>query len=184
MADALRILIGCVEKPCPRGSIGQRGPNGRCKCDGCLAARKTYKDAWAAQNRDRTNSYSRKWATQNPEKRREVEAAWKAKNPDKVKAKDARAGSTWAKKRSDKRAAIRAKARAKEKAGVAAWADLRAIEAFYTEAARLTRETGIPHEVDHIIPLSGEVISGLHVETNLQIVPRSVNRRKGQRYEG
>jgi 5-methylcytosine-specific restriction endonuclease McrA len=34
---------------------------------------------------------------------------------------------------------------------------------------------GIPHEVDHIIPLAK---GGLHHPSNLQVIPASVNRRK------
>lgn len=180
----MRVLIGCDDRPCPRGSIGQRGKDGRCKCAACSTAKKAYRAAWVARNRERANGYSRKWAAENPEKKRQAEAAWKSKNPEKVKEKDARAGAKWAKKRADKKAAARAKARAKLRASVPAWADLRAIESFYTEAARISRETGIPHEVDHIVPLAGEAVCGLHVETNLQIVPRTLNRQKGQRYEG
>lgn len=52
------------------------------------------------------------------------------------------------------------------------------IENFYIEAARLTKETGIPHEVDHIIPLRGEQVRGLHVPWNLRVIPRSENRKK------
>lgn len=59
-----------------------------------------------------------------------------------------------------------------------AWADLKKIQAIYAEAARLTRETGIPHEVDHYYPLRSKVMCGLHVETNLQILKAEKNRKK------
>jgi hypothetical protein len=37
-------------------------------------------------------------------------------------------------------------------------------------------------EVDHIIPLNGEIVSGLHVLSNLQVLPISVNRSKGNKF--
>lgn len=45
-------------------------------------------------------------------------------------------------------------------------------------AKRLSRETGIPHHVDHIVPLQGDHVSGLHVESNLQVIPATDNIRK------
>ena len=53
--------------------------------------------------------------------------------------------------------------------------------AFYEEARRLTEETGIVHHVDHIIPINHPLICGLHVETNLQVLPAAENSRKGNR---
>ena len=58
------------------------------------------------------------------------------------------------------------------------WANIEKINILYDEAVRLTKETGVPHEVDHIYPLQSKVMCGLHVETNLQVVPTTVNRRK------
>ena len=55
------------------------------------------------------------------------------------------------------------------------------IKTFYIEAARLTKETGIRYDVDHILPINGKTISGLHVHWNLQILPRNLNVRKGNR---
>jgi hypothetical protein len=63
------------------------------------------------------------------------------------------------------------------------WADMGAIHQVYVEARRLTLETGIPHHVDHEIPLQGELVSGLHVHTNLQIITGSENSRKKNRFE-
>ena len=59
------------------------------------------------------------------------------------------------------------------------WADTRLIAAIYAEAKRLSDETGVPHEVDHIIPLQSRYVCGLHIPCNLQVVPRDLNRRKG-----
>lgn len=61
------------------------------------------------------------------------------------------------------------------------WADFDAIEKIYAEARRLSDETGVPHEVDHIYPLRGKNVCGLHVHTNLRIVTRRINRSKGNK---
>lgn len=61
---------------------------------------------------------------------------------------------------------------------LAPWADGKAIRMLYAEAKRLSKETGIKHEVDHIIPLMGEYVSGLHVETNLRIITKAQNMAK------
>ena len=67
---------------------------------------------------------------------------------------------------------------AKKRAHMPAWANKKAIRAVYLKCQRLTKETGIPHHVDHIIPLNGKNVSGLHIETNLQIITAAANLRK------
>jgi hypothetical protein len=61
------------------------------------------------------------------------------------------------------------------------WSDRAACKIFYVIAVRVSQCTGIPFEVDHEIPLMGKHVSGLHVPTNLRVIPAAANWRKGNR---
>lgn len=58
------------------------------------------------------------------------------------------------------------------------WADREAIKAIYVEAARMTLKTGVPHQVDHIVPIAGRNVCGLHVPANLRVITADANRLK------
>jgi len=77
-----------------------------------------------------------------------------------------------------------AKRRAAEKQAMPSWADKKAIRAVYAEAERLTRETGIPHHVDHCVPLNSPLVSGLHVAANLQVLTAEQNIKKSNKLDG
>ena len=70
---------------------------------------------------------------------------------------------------------------ARKKQATPPWVDLSAIEAIYVECERIGRATGVAHEVDHIWPLAGKTACGLHVPWNLQIIPATENRLKGNK---
>ena len=104
----------------------------------------------------------------------------RAKHPEKYKAKyekykDLEAlrvrGKKWREENPGKNAAKQAAYRAAKLQRTPPWADLEAIAFFYECCP-----AGC--EVDHIVPLQGEIISGLHIAENLQWLPKSLNRSK------
>jgi hypothetical protein len=52
---------------------------------------------------------------------------------------------------------------------------------FYNYASRISECIGIKHHVDHVLPLVGDGFTGLHVPWNLQVIPATINLRKGNR---
>lgn len=65
-----------------------------------------------------------------------------------------------------------ARRRARKLQAIPKWADLEKIKEIYNNCPE-------GQEVDHYYPLLGELVCGLHVETNLQYLTSSENRRKG-----
>lgn len=61
--------------------------------------------------------------------------------------------------------------------------DLWLIAEAYDLAALRTQALGIEFHVDHIIPLRGKRVSGLHVPQNLRVIPGVENMRKTNKFE-
>ena len=82
--------------------------------------------------------------------------------------------------------ANKAKTRANRIGRVPAWItedDLWMIREVHHIAMLRSELTGVEHDVDHVIPMNGKTVCGLHVPTNMQVLTHSENARKGNKFQ-
>jgi 5-methylcytosine-specific restriction endonuclease McrA len=106
---------------------------------------------------------------------------WRGRNSDHIKL----FYRAWQKSNPDRVSAISARYRSRKNKAQPDWLteeDNRNITAIYSMSKRLSCCLGIPHEVDHIIPLNGAGVCGLHVPWNLAAIPAPINRSKSNKY--
>lgn len=118
---------------------------------------------YRALNRDRRNQQRREWNMRNAERAAEYRRKYNRDNRHKLSALGAA-----------RRAAVLQR--------TPPWADRIKIEAIYRERDRLSRLTGVPHHVDHVVPLRGKTVWGLHVAENLHPIPARENNQKYNRF--
>jgi hypothetical protein len=129
---------------------------------------------WRQKNLDHNRERCRAWRATNQEVIRTYNRDWRSNNPS--------YGADWRASNRERCRAYLANYRGRKAFATPLWADADEIAAVYAEAVRLTRETGIPHEVDHIIPISGKLVCGLHVQGNLRAIPATANRMKSNSF--
>ena len=136
---------------------------------------------WLENNREVHAIRVKKWQSANKDKIRIDAKAWAAANPEKVKAKTLR----YIKKYPEAYTARAVTNVAKRAKRVPQWLtseDRWLMREAYNLAKLRTRMFGFIWEVDHIIPLRARLASGLHVPTNLQVIPKTENRNKRNDY--
>lgn len=148
-------------------------------------ASESYKDEWYYQKTTCRKCYTKKWHADNPHKNQEY---WKRIKP-KVVEKNRAYGKIWYTANKARLSLLRKAHYHKNKAAYLArcwkrramklkacpvWSDLLAIREIYKLCPK-------GFEVDHIIPLQGKDVCGLHVSWNLQYLTRAENRSKGNR---
>lgn len=141
------------------------------------AAYKQRARCWEANNADRKKELAGQWRGRNKEKISETSRRdWQIHNAKRLARKKAYRQET-----PEKQAALCRRYQARKLQAMPPWADQEKIEAVYAKARRLTIETGIQHHVDHIYPLRGKLVSGLHVHENLQVLTAFDNQSKGNK---
>ena len=158
----------------------------------CVGCAKDLIRKIRAANPEKTKAHRVKSQAKTAEKRRTnpearakklaADAAYRANNPELV----ADIKRRWYAEHPGRATALATKRKAAVKQRTPKWLtpdDWFIIKEAYELAALRTKMLGFPWEVDHIIPLQGDTVSGLHVPQNLQVIPRKLNRAKWNLYE-
>lgn len=157
-----------------------------------MGARTEYNRQWAAKNRVRRREYNAAWVRAHPERRRELDRKSYAANRQQRRAvartrydpaKNSAQCARWREENPGKALALSKKRKAAKAKRTPPWADLEKIEQVYEEAKVMTAMMGEPWHVDHVIPLRGKLVSGLHVHNNLQLLPGIENVKKRNNFE-
>lgn len=118
---------------------------------------KKYRDS----RKDITSEYNKKYRIANKEKSKKYGINYRKLNKPRIL------------QISKKHCAIR---RARKKQAVPLWANMLELELIYKNCPE-------GYVVDHIIPLQGKYICGLHVSNNLQYLTKSENSKKNNKFE-
>lgn len=163
-------------RPCKHGHIAKRHTVDA----SCVECRWVFKEGY----REEAAQYARdRRASMTPDEKAEYDARQaeyrrneRLRNPEGVRARERVHGRLKRQRYPERKLAeVRARQAAKMQR-TPPWADLQVIRDFYENCPE-------GHEVDHIVPLRGKTVSGLHVIDNLQYLPKQDNRLKGNRFD-
>lgn len=179
-------------KPCKGGHIAKRYV-ANWTCIVCHAKQHVeYLTQWRKENPEKLKKYSEKyaathnestrlWRQKNSEHCNQTQKQWNAKNREKRNL----LSSEWRKRNPELINALKAKRRADILNRTPKWLtknEIWMIGEIYHLANLRTLATGIDWHVDHVIPLRGKLVSGLHTPYNLQVIPAFENLKKGNLY--
>lgn len=148
---------------CKNGHLSERYTASKTCCECANAKANTSK----SKNRKKYSASSVAWNRKNPDKALRYQQKVRQKNPGQR--------NLWT-------ANYRSAKDARQPNWLTA-AHLLEMESVYTYCAAL-RKVGLDYHVDHVVPLRGSTVSGLHVPWNLQLLPGRDNMRKGNSFNG
>jgi len=171
-------------RPCKNGVFGMRKTKcgGSCFCSSCYKEKKERAMKWqekkrrasgvaprscSQQTKEQRKSYYKKWVEKNRKKVNDRHKKWVGKNREKLRPYQSAYNAIRWKRTSDTLAKLH----------------FEKIVTVYKKRDRIIKETGIEHHVDHIVPLLGKNVCGLHVPWNMQIIPAKQNRVKSNKWD-
>lgn len=163
------------------------------KADGlrsnCKVCKKQSDDAWRSANRDRMLDKMKEYYQGNTDVIKARSKQWYFDNIDKATEYHSARYADLRENDPDfqaKSAAWRAAYRARKLQATPSWlnkSQMDQMKEIYVACRNVTLETGIEHHVDHIVPLKGTNVCGLHVPWNLRVLEAKENMSKGNKHD-
>ena len=125
----------------------------------CIECSKKRTNKWRQKNKNKIKQYWSKWVKDNKEHRQQYQKQYMRLHQQNNKA-------YWNARNSQRRA--------QKLKATPAWLNTDyawMIEEIYELCQLRSKVTGVDHHVDHIVPLKGKTVCGLHVPWNLQVIP-------------
>ena len=147
----------------------------------CKECNKQKTAKYYKANKEKIKEATKLWKEKNYKRHRELQKRWENKNKEKTKLRIA----AWQKKNKHKVSAKTQQRNAAKLKATPLWLTedhLWMIEEIYELRDLRSEATSIAHQVDHIIPLRGKGVCGLHVPWNLQVITAYENKVKGNKY--
>jgi len=161
----MKICVTCKqEKETSLFNNNKSKPDGKhSECKNCSTKR--AKD-WRLNNKTKIKDYDTEWREANRDKKAKHYKKWQQLNKETVRG-------------------LNAKRRAYEQSAIPLWFDKEKVQYYYNIAAYFTELSGgfVKYHVDHVIPLKGKNVCGLHVQNNLQVLKAVDNLRKSNKHE-
>lgn len=163
-AQELGLIRYYTGKSCKRGHVVERTTKDR-HCVECRKEKTAGKySKYREYQRKYQKEYGKKYRKENTNYYKQAYNKWRKENPEKV-AEHARF-YLW----------LRDKA-------TPVWADMDKIKLIYLKRDKLIETTNTQYHVDHVVPLQGKNVCGLHCEQNLQILEASINLSKSNTFK-
>lgn len=147
-----------------------------------LAKNPGYYKKYREENYETVRLNELRYLENNPEKREETLKKHVESNREIIKIRNLQ----WMKNNPGKVNAYTAKRRSKKLLATPDWLTVEMLDEIinlYILSKQKELETGIKHHVDHIVPLQGIGVCGLHVPWNLQVITAEENQKKGNKHE-
>lgn len=172
-------------KPCKNGVFGMKKTKrqGKCFCSDCYKELKYSSRKWQEKKRRKNGIAPRPLSLQTKQEKKEVYKKWVEENRAKVNEQQRKWRQSNREKLRPYQSAYNA-IRWKRTSIPLAKLHLEQIVKIYEKRDRKIKQTGTDHHVDHIIPIKGKNICGLHVPWNMQILPAKENRQKSNKFNG